>query len=147
VVRKNPTVLLLTGVLVGTENVIKGFKSILSPDDESSDVSSWSELEKVESGDVNDFNTWDVSQGLDEWDVLSAIDDQWSSSGSVPSISLFSSTGSNSGGVDDLLNVVPGTDELQESNSFSSSFNLFNSVFNNQWEFWDLINSVSSGLD
>lgn len=146
-VRKSVSLLLLTSILVSTEDLIETLEGIFSPDDESSDVSSWSELEKVESADMNDFNAWDVSQGLDEWDILPAVDDQRSSSGSVSSISLFSSSGSDSGSINDLLDVVPGTDEFQESDGFSGSFNFFNSVVNDQWEFRNLVDSVSSGLD
>ena len=146
-VRKNVSLLLLAGILVSTEDLVETLEGILSPNDESSDVSSWGKLEEVESADVDDFNTWDVSQGLDEGDVLSAVDDQRSSSGSVPSVSLFSSSCSDSGGINDLLDVVPGTDEFQESDGFSGSFNFFDSVVNDQWEFWDLVDSVSSGLD
>lgn len=117
---------LFSSEFVGSENVVEFLEGIFSPDDESSDVSSWGKLEKVKSADVSDFNTWDVSQGLEEWDVLSTVDDQWSSSGSVSSVSELSSSGSDSFGIDDLLNVVPGTNEFQESDGFSGSFDFLN---------------------
>ena len=145
--RKNVSLFLFSGEFLSTENVVKFLEGIFSPDDESSDVSSWGKLEKVKSADVSDFNTWDVSQGLEKWDVLSAVDDQRSSSGSVSSVSLFSSSGSDSAGINNLLDVVPGTDVSQESDGFSGSFDFFDSVVNDQWEFWDVVNSVSSGLD
>lgn len=95
-VGKNVSLLLLAGKLVSSEDLVETLEGIFSPNDESSDVSSWGKLEKVESADVDDFNAWDVSQSLDEWDVLSTVNDQWSSSGSVSSVSLFSSSGSDS---------------------------------------------------
>lgn len=147
VVRKNVSLFLFSGELVGSENVVEFLEGIFSPDDESSDVSSWGKLEKVESADVSDFNTWNVSQSLEKWDVLSAVDDQRSSSGSVSSVSLFSSSSSDLAGINNLLDISPSTDVLQESDGFSGSFNFFDSVVNDQWEFWDLINSVSSGLN
>lgn len=123
---ENVSGFLFSSEFVGSENVVKFSESIFSPDDESSDVSSWGKLEKVKSADVSDFNAWDVSQGLDEWNVLSTVDNQWSSSGSVSSVSDLSSTGSDSFSINNLLNIVPGTDEFQESNGFSGSFDFLN---------------------
>ena len=77
-----------------TVNLLQLLAGRLSPDDESSDVSSWGKLEKVESADVSDFNTWNVSQCFKKWDVVSFINNQWSSSGSISSVSKFSLAGS-----------------------------------------------------
>lgn len=137
----------LQWVLVGSENGVQFSESTLGPDDESADVSSGGKLEEVESADVNSLNTWDVSQGSDKRDILAAIDNKRSSSGSVSSVSELSKTSSNLDGVGNLLDISEGSDILEESDCLLSPFNGFGSVVNNEGEFGDLVDSVSSGLD
>jgi len=62
---------------VGTEGVVQCLESILSEDAESSEVTTWSELENIESGDVADIDTWEISSGLLQLVGFVAIDDQW----------------------------------------------------------------------
>ena len=53
---------LLNAVLsVGTEDVVKVSKSIFGEDDESTEVTTWSELEQVKSMNAASINTWKVS--------------------------------------------------------------------------------------
>ena len=110
---------------MGSENVVQFSEGAFSPDDESSDVSSGGELEEIESADVNSLNTGDVSQGSDKRNVLSTVDDKWSSSGSVSSVSEFTETSSNLDGVGNFLDIIESSDISQESNGFFSSFNSF----------------------
>lgn len=96
---------------------------------------------------MSDLNTGDVSESLDQGHIGTAVDDQRSSSASVSSSSGLSASSSNSGGVNDFLNISPSSDVLQESDGFLGSFDLLSSVRDNQGEFGDGVNSVSSGLD
>jgi len=90
---------LLDGSLsVGTEDLIELLEGILGEDNESSEVTTWSELEEVQSGDVASVNTWEVSgSSLDDW-VLIGVDNEWSlaeseSGGSHLSLSWSESLG------------------------------------------------------
>lgn len=80
---------------MSSEDVVKFSESTFSPDAESSDVSSWSELEKIKSANVDGLNTGNVSKSSNKWDILSTINDKWTSSGSVSSVSKFSKTSSD----------------------------------------------------
>ena len=84
---ESPSFLLLTGLSVGTEDVVKFLESTFGPDDESSYVTSRSQLKEVKSADVCDLNSRNISESLDEGNISATVDNQWSSSGSVSSVS------------------------------------------------------------
>ena len=73
---KLESTLLDTSLSIGTEYVIELLESILGEDNESSEMTTRSELEKVQSGDVAGINTWEVSGGLFNETVLITVDDQ-----------------------------------------------------------------------
>jgi len=137
--------LALGGNSVGTENLVEGLESGLSPDDESADLTTWGELSEVKSSDINDFNTRDVSDGLGELSAFTVVNKEWTLSDLVVVASGFSNTRSGGLGVNDLFDVVVNTNSLQEGNSFLGLFNTFELVVNNQWDQWSLFDSVSSG--
>lgn len=59
--------LLLGGdVLARAEDGVEGLEGVLGPDDESAQVTSRSELEQVQARDVGQFNTRNVTEGLDD---------------------------------------------------------------------------------
>lgn len=144
---KGPSFLLLAGLSVSSKDVVKLLEGTFGPDDESSDMTSWGQLKEVKSADMSDFDSGDVSESLDEGNIGTAVDDQRSSSGSVSSVSVFSFSSSDLDGINDFLDIGPGTNVLKESNGFLGSFDLFGGVSDNQGEFGDVVNSVSSGLD
>lgn len=145
--RKTVSLLLGRSLSPGSENLVQLLEGSLSPDDESSDVSSWGKLEEIKSADVSNFNSGDVSKSFNEGDVSTTVNDQRSSSGSVSSVSELSFSGSNLDGVDNLLNISPSSSISKELNGFLGSFNLFNLVANDEGKFGDVINSVSSSLN
>lgn len=132
---------------VGTENLVKSLESGGSPDDESSDLTTWGELSKVKSGDVNDFDTWNVSNGSGELSAFTGINKEWTLSDLVMFASGFSDSCSGGLGVDNFLNIGINTDSLEESNGFLGLFNTFDLVVDNQRNHWSLFDSVSSGVD
>lgn len=138
---------MLSSELAGSEDGVELFESVFSPNAESSDVSSGGKLEEVESGNVDGLNSGNVSQSFNERYVGTLVDDQRSSSGSVSSVSDFTSSGSDLLSVNDFLDISPSSDVLKESDGFLGSFNLFGGVVNDEWEFRDVINSVSSRLN
>jgi len=50
-------------IFVGSEDGVQGFESGSGVDDESSDLSTWGQLQNVESVDITDFDSWNVSNG------------------------------------------------------------------------------------
>ena len=132
---------------MSAEDAVELVESSFSPDAESSDVSSGGELEEVESGNMDGFNSGDVSKSSDQRDIGTTVDDKRSSSSSVSSISIFSVSGSAFDSVSNLLDIGKSTNVLEELNSFLSSLDSFSGVVNNEREFWDLVDSVSSCLN
>jgi len=57
------------------------------PDYESSDVSTWSKLQKVKSVDVESVNTWKIFGSSLDKVVLISMDDEWALSHNVSGVS------------------------------------------------------------
>lgn len=129
---------------VGTVDRVQGFEGTLGPDDESTQVSTRGQLQQAQVLDVGGFDTWDVSQGLDKTVVL-GVDDQWTSSLGESSTSQLTLTGSQLLGLDDLDNVLVGTDGLQDGNGVLGLGDGLEVVGDDQRQFLDLFNSVTSG--
>lgn len=127
-VGKGVALLLGGGLSPGSEDVVQLLEGTFSPDDKATNVASGGELEEVESADVGDFDTGDVSKGLDEGDIGSGVDDERSSAGSVASVSEFSLSGTDLDGVDDLLDITPGTGVSEESDGLLGAFDLFGGI-------------------
>lgn len=128
-----------------SEESIQSFKSRLGPDAKSSDLTTGSQLFEGKSVDIGDFNSWDVSESLDEFDVFVGINNEGSFSNSVSSVSHFSFSGSESFGVNNFLDIFISSESLEELDGILGFFIGFDSVFNNEGDFRDLFGSVSSG--
>jgi len=139
--------LFFTSISVASENFIKGLEGRFSPDNESSEVTTWSQLSKVKSVNIADFNTWDVSDSSEEVNVFVAVDEEWSSSESVSSVSHFTFTSSDGFSVNDSFNIIISTESLEESNGILGLFNSFDFIVNNQRKVGDVIDSVTSSKD
>lgn len=132
------------GNSLGTPDGVQLGESRLGPDDESTNVSTWGQLQQTKGGDVSSLDTWDVSEGLDQTVVLT-VDNQWTTSLDVTSASELTLTSSELLGLDDLDNVGVSTNSLQDSNSLLGLGDLLNVRGDNQWDLWNLLNSVTSG--
>ena len=55
-------------------------------------MSSWGELEEVQSGNVTGVNSWQVSGGSLDKVVLVSVDDEWAFSNNVSGVSHLSVT-------------------------------------------------------
>lgn len=113
------------------------------PDDESTQVGTWSQLQQAEGSDVGGLDTWDVSEGLDDTVILS-VDDQRTSSLGESSASHLTLTCSHLLGLDDLDDVLVGVQSLQSSNGVLGLFDRLQVVGDNQWDFSNLFDSVTS---
>lgn len=134
-----------SGVSEGTENGIELSESTFTPDNESSDLSTGGKLEEVKSVDVGNFDAWNVSNGLSEFNVFVSDNEKGSFSDGVSFASEFSLSGSDGFGVGDLLDVSVGADSLQELNNLLGFFVTFDFVVKNVGNFSNSLDSVSSG--
>ena len=81
---------------VGSEDLIELLERVLGENNKSSEVTTWSELEEIQSANVAGVNSWEVSgSSLDNW-ILISIDDEWSSLESETGGSHFSLSWSHS---------------------------------------------------
>lgn len=139
--------LALSRISVSTEELVEGLEGRFSPDDESSEVTTGSELSKVKSVNVSDFNTGKVSNSSEEVDVFVAVDEEGTSSESVSLVSELTLTSSDGLGVGNSFNIVVSTESLQEVNGFLGLFNTFEFIIDNQRKVGDVLDSVASGKD
>ncbi|KAH3673894.1 hypothetical protein OGATHE_001874 [Ogataea polymorpha] len=128
----------------GLVDRVQSSKGRLGPDDKSSQVGTWSQLQQAQSGDWSGLDTRQVSESLDKTLVL-AVDNQWSSSLGESSASQLTLTGSHLLGLDHLDDVLVGTDSLQDSNSFLGLGDRLKVGRHNQWNLRNLLDSVASG--
>jgi hypothetical protein len=139
--------LFLTSDSVRAEDLVEGLEGSFSPDDESTEVTTGSQLSEVKSVDVGDFNTGDVSDSSDEGGVFIVVDEKGTSSEIVSSVSELTLTSSDGLGGGDSFNIFESTESLQEGNDVSGLFNTFDLVIDDQRKVGDVVNSVTSGED
>jgi len=137
--------LLNSGLGEGTEDFVKSSEGISGEDAESSEVTTWGKLQKVESVHVASVNSWQVTGGsLDEW-VLISVNKKRSLSEDEAGASVFSLTGSASLLLDSSEGIFVGTEFGEGGEKSLGGFEV--EGVNNKRELWDGIDCVSSGLD
>jgi len=104
-------------------------------------------LLKVESVNVADFNAWDVSDGLEELDVLVGVDEEWATTDSVSSVSDLATTSTEGLGFGNSFDVLVETEGLKEVDNLLGLLEGFDLVVDDEWEFTDGFNSVTTGED
>jgi hypothetical protein len=131
--------------LVGTEYAVEGLEGILGVDDKSTEMTTWSKLEDVKSIDVAGINTWEISCESLEILGFTSVNEEWSLSHNVSRVSIFANTLSNVLGFSDLLEIFTGSESLKGG---KKGFGVWKSkVVENKWEFWNAVDSVTSGHD
>jgi len=130
--------------LLSTVDGIELLESTLSPDDESTEVTTRSKTEEVEAGDLAKLNTRKVAESTSEGTRL-VIDDKRTNTGGETSVSALSSSSADVLGVVRALNIIVSVDGLQESNS---SLGLLHSresiVGNDEGDLRDVVDAVST---
>jgi len=101
-------------------------------------------LQEVQVLNIADFNTRNVSECLDEWSLF-GINNEWSSSLNVSSVSHLSNTNSDLAGILNSFNVIKSAESLQDGNGFGGLVqSLDGLIVNNKRDFRDRIDLVSS---
>lgn len=107
------------GISVSSEQFIKVLEGTLGPNDEPTELGSGGQLQEVQPGDVDNFNSWDVSEGLGEFGVLVEVDDEGTLTHSVSLVTELTLTSSHDSGVDNFLDVFEGTETFEEGNGIT----------------------------
>jgi len=138
-------ILLLDGRLVeGSEDFIEKSEGTLGPDDEAAEMSTRSELEKVEATDVANFDTGQVAEGLNDAVVLS-VDDEGSTTLTVATVPHLSFTGTKFAGVGNFGDIGVSVDTPEESNCFLGLLERLSSVANDERDFLNFFDAVTTG--
>ena len=108
-------------------------------------MTTWGQLEDVQSVDIASLNSWQVSGSL--FDSLGSIgvDDEWTLSHHVSGVSVFTNTGSDFLRFFDFQEIICDTKFVQSSKELAGGILLGNTGVNNKWELWDSVDVVSSG--
>lgn len=138
--------LLLSGSLHEvSEDGVESSEGRLGVDNESTEVTSGSELQDVESVDVANIDTLDVSSGLGNR-VIIVVDNEGTLSHDISRVSVFAFTSSDFAGALDLIEIVINTklgEDLEEVGCLLGG----RESINDKRELSDGINGVSSGHD
>lgn len=127
-------------------DLVEGGNGALGPDDESTDVSSGSELEQVELINGASLDSWNVLESSDN-SLVFGVDDQRTSSLSVSSVSHLSLSSSDLSRVGDLGNIGVGRDSLQQLDGSLGLGSRLDGGRDDKGDLLDLLDSVSSGKD
>lgn len=130
---------------MGSEDGVKGGEGILGEDNESSHVSTWGQLEEVESLDVADINTWEVSSNLSHLLVFFTEDNEWTLLEDVLGVSVLSFSSSLLSFLSHSLEIGTSSQVLEGGEESLGGINV--EVVGNEWELWDILDSVTSGHD
>lgn len=134
-----------SGSVVVSVVLVEGSEGALSPDDEASEMASRSELEEVESGNSDGFDSRDIAEGTSEVSLLS-VDDKGTASLYIASVSQLSLSGTDLLGILDVLDVLVGSELLEEGDGVLGLLeSLEASIGDDEGDFGDGLDSVSTG--
>jgi len=129
--------------VVGSEEGVQLGESSSGENNESSEMSSWSKLDDVESSNVAGVDTWEVSSGLLNLSVGITVDDEWSLLHDVSGSSVLSGTGSSVLVVSNSGKIISKSDIVEGGEERLGVWNI--EVVNNKWELWNILDLVTSG--
>jgi len=123
----------------GVESGEGGF----SVDNKSAEVTSRGELQNVESVDVANINTGDVSSGLGNVVIIIAINEEGTLSHDISRVSVFANTGSDFLGGSDLVEIIRDTELIEDLEEIGGL--LLVEAIDNHGELSNILDRVSTG--
>lgn len=132
------------GLVEGSEDFIKEAEGALGPDNETSEMSSRGELEEVQSPDVDELNTGQVAESLDNTVVL-IVDDKRTTALTMSAVPEFSFAGTDFAGVGNLDDISVGVEGLEESDGLLGLGEGLSGILNNKGNFLDFLDAVTTG--
>ena len=144
--RKMESFLDCGGLGVGAEDRVELAESTLGPDDQTSNMSTRGELQQVETIDGNSRDTRNVAEGLLD-STFGVVDNKRSLLLLMTAVTGLSFTGTDVLGVVDLLDVIPGSNSLEEGNGFLGLLESFDLVADDERDLVQFVDNVSTSLD
>lgn len=117
VTRKLVTVLGSGSTSGGSKDGVGAVEGSLSPNDEATKVTTGGKLKKVETIDVGEIDTRQVAKGLDDT-VVVGVDNERTTALDMASVSGFTRTGADGPRLLGLLDIIVGTELLENGDSF-----------------------------
>lgn len=130
----------------GTVDGFELFESTLSPDAETTQVTTGGQLEQVQSRDTGNFDTGDVTESLDNTAVF-GINDKGTTAFTVATVAHLTLTGTEGTAGLDAFNVSDGSNLLEDFDGSASLVDAFNSRGQDQGEFGNLLDAVTTSHD
>lgn len=121
--RKSESDLEFRRLLVSSIELVEFLEGSFCPDNETSQMASWCQLKKIKTTDRAQLNARNVSESSNEGRFC-VVDDQWSFSLGVSSVSRLSRTTSKLSRVFDLFNIRKSIDGFEELDSGGGLCNL-----------------------
>lgn len=133
-------------LLSGAVDLVEESESTLSPDNKATEMATRSELEKVQSADIDELNTGQVAECLDDTVVL-VVDNERTTALAVSAVPEFSFTSTELAGVGDLDDISVGVEVLEESDGLLCLGVRLGGVVDDERNFLDLLDAVTTSKD
>lgn len=134
------------GLAEGTVELIKELKGTLGPDDETTEVTTGSELKEVEPADIDELDTGEVTEGTGQTIVL-VVDNEGTTALTVTTVTKLTLTGTDLAGRGDLEDIIVGMDGLEKGNGGLGLGEGLDTVTNDKRDLGDLLDAVTTGKD
>ena len=143
---ENLHIVLLEGrcLIEGAENLIEKSECTRRPDDETSEVATRSQLEEVEAPDVDELNTREVAESLDDTIVL-VVDNERTAALAMTAVPELALTRAELAGVGHLHDIRVRLELLEESDSLLSLLEALNSRVHYEGNLGNLLDAVTPG--
>ena len=140
-------VLLVARSLVeGTEDLVKEAESTLGPDDEAAEVTARRELEEVEAANVDELDTGEVAERLDDAVVL-VVDDEGTTALAVTAVPQLALARAELARVRDLDDVGVRLEGLEESDRLLGLGEALSRVGDDAGNLLNLLDAMTAGED
>jgi len=134
------------GFFRGSEDLIKEGECVLRPDDETAEMTTRRELQEVKSPHVNELDTGQVAERLDNTIIL-IVDNKGATALTMSAVPQLSFTSTEFAGVGDLDDIGIRVKGLEESNSLLGLCERFGGVLDHERDLLDLLDAVTTGKD
>jgi hypothetical protein len=131
------------GLVEGSEDFVKETESTLSPDDETTKVATGSELENVQPPDVDDLNTWQVTERLDD-SVILIVDNERTTALTMSTVPELPLSGTEFTRVGNLDNIGVSLEGLEEGDGILGLLGSLNRRRDYKGNFLNLLNTVAT---
>ena len=146
--RRGKDVVLLVGrrLVEGTEDLVEEAECTLGPDDETTEVTAGRELEEVEAANVDELDTGEVAERLNDAVVL-VVDDKGTTALAVTAVPELALARAELAGVGHLDNVRVRLEALEESDSLLGLGERLGLAGDDEGNLLDLLDAVATGQD